>query len=141
MSDCCSSTCTNQKPLKKRPCPVNGNAYKEVSLKTILHHIKQPWAWADKDQQFYFCDDPDCDIVYFAANGATISRNELRTTVGIKEKSAHAILCYCFGVSTSDALANPQIRVYVTEQTKQKMCDCEVRNPSGKCCLKDFPPV
>ncbi|MBL6999423.1 MAG: hypothetical protein ISR73_06140 [Gammaproteobacteria bacterium] len=139
MSDCCSSSCTTQTPLKKLPCPVNGDSYKAVPLKTILHHISQPWAWAGKDQAYYFCDDADCDVVYFGADGTTISRSALRTTVGIKDRSADATLCYCFGVSRADARANPQIRAYVTEQTKHKMCDCEIRNPSGKCCLKDFP--
>jgi hypothetical protein len=27
----------------------------------------------------------------------------------------------------------------VIEQTRLHNCACDVRNPSGRCCLKDFP--
>jgi hypothetical protein len=42
-------------------------------------------------------------------------------------------------VSKTDYLDNPGTREFVVEQTKLKHCACEVQNPSGKCCLKDFP--
>lgn len=139
MSDCCSSICAEKTPHKKQRCPVNLQDYKAVAIKTITHHIKAPWAWNGQDQTYYFCDDPDCTVVYFAEDGTTILQSDLRTPVGIKDQSAQATLCYCFGVTQADAEANPQIRAYVTQQTKEKICACDTRNPSGKCCLKDFP--
>ncbi len=84
MSNCCSSRESNEKP-KKHQCPVNGNECKTVSIKTIQHHIKQPWNWAVSDQSYYFCDDPDCDVVYFGEDDSVILKAELRTVVGIKE--------------------------------------------------------
>jgi len=139
MSDCCSTTENKTAHPKKHCCPKNGIEYTEVSAKTISHHIKQAWLWNDKGLRYFFCSDPDCDIVYFGDDGSVISKTQLRTTVGVKEKSNDTPACYCFGVSKADAINNPSIRAYVMSQTKQAQCSCDVSNPSGRCCLKDFP--
>lgn len=137
MSDCCSSS-PLEKP-KKYLCPINGKEYKTVSIKTIQHQIKQPWHWQAKEQAYFFCDDPGCDVVYFGEDQSLIKKSALRSRVGIKEGKADSMICYCFDVRNKDYLNNKSIKAYVTEQTKNKTCDCEFRNPSGKCCLKDFP--
>ncbi len=139
MSDCCSNNANNNTASKKQGCPVNGNICKEVSIKTILHHIKKPWAWEQKLQAYYFCDDPDCDVVYFAQDNSIIKASELRTKVGIKEKNKQSLLCYCFAVSYADATRHPEIKQFVSDKTRVGECACEVRNPSGKCCLQNFP--
>lgn len=135
MSDCCSTSLTSKATPKRHKCPVNGKEYKEVSARTIIHHIKEPWAWKKANQTYYFCDDPECEVVYFGQDNSVINRAELRTAVGIKEKTASALLCYCFGVSFAEASANPEIRQFIIEKTKSNLCACETRNPSGKCCL------
>ncbi len=123
---------------KKYRCPANGELYPLVSPLTILHHLHEPWLWKGKKQGNYFCDDPDCEVVYFGQNGSTISKSALRTPVGIKENTEDSLICYCFGV-TKKAAAQQQIKEFVISQTKGKTCACSTRNPSGKCCLKDFP--
>jgi len=146
MSDCCSSNDTyngeegkkNTSP-RKFTCPINHEDYVAVSNKTILHHLKSPWKNKLSKEQYYFCDDPDCDVVYFGLSGSIICKAELRTVVGRKEVSDEALVCYCFGVSKSLAKQNLDIKTYVMQQTKEKNCACDVRNPSGRCCLKDFP--
>ncbi|MCG7927970.1 MAG: hypothetical protein JAY67_20820 [Candidatus Thiodiazotropha taylori] len=110
-----------------------------MSTTTILHHIKEPWSWEENQQAYYFCDEPNCEVVYFGQDNTTIKASELRTGVGIKEKNQNALLCYCFGVSFLAAEENPEIKQFVTEKTRGGICACEYRNPSGKCCLKDFP--
>jgi hypothetical protein len=124
---------------RKFTCPINKQQYIEVAKKTILQHIKSPWNNKLKDQQYYFCDDPHCNVVYFGLTGSVINKNELRTVVGKKEESDETLICYCFGVSKKLAKENAEIKTYVTQQTKEKNCACDVRNPSGRCCLKDFP--
>jgi len=37
------------------------------------------------------------------------------------------------------ALADPGIRDFVVAQTRLGLCACDTRNPSGRCCLIDFP--
>ena len=139
MPDCWSGSCGMDASPKRHRCPVNGQEYKAVSAKTILHHIKEPWSWEEKQQAYYFCEDPDCDVVYFGQDDSTINTAALRTAVGIKEKNKKAMLCYCFGISFSSAAKNPEIKQFVTDKTRNGLCACETRNPSGRCCLKDFP--
>ena len=131
---------TNQKKIpKKQTCPVNQHDYIHVSIKNILHHVKKPWNSHLKDQGYYFCDDPNCDVVYFGEDGSVIKKSELRTQVAAKENSPDALICHCFGVSLLDAKNNPGIKAFVMQHTKLGNCSCETSNPSGRCCLKDFP--
>jgi len=139
MSDCCSSIGPDGAHPKKQRCPVNGHEYSEVSVRTIAHHIKEAWGWQPTGSRYFFCDDPVCEVVYFGDDGSTILKSQLRTTVGVKEKSDDTLLCYCFGVTQRDFLNNPATRNFVVAQTKVGQCSCNTSNPSGRCCLKDFP--
>lgn len=146
MSDCCSSdksSCSSESEKKSFPrkfsCPENSKDYVAVTKKTIIHHINSPWEKVLSEEQYYFCSDPDCDVVYFGLEGAVINKSELRTKVGVKEKDDTALICYCFGVSKATAKQDTAIKAYVTQNTKESLCACEIRNPSGRCCLKDFP--
>ena len=139
MSDCCNSEGKAATTPRKFVCPENHLEYAEVSLKTILHHIKLPWLRNLKQQPYYFCHDPGCNVVYFGLDGTTITLAEVRTSIGIKDKNPESLVCYCFGVTKNDAEQHPEIKTYVTQQTRDKMCSCETSNPSGRCCLKDFP--
>ena len=139
MTEKISTTESKAAHPKKHPCPNNGLEYAEVSAKTISHHLKHAWKWKDKGVRYFFCTDPDCDVVYFGDDGSTFTKAHLRTTVGIKETSNDALACYCFGISKADAINDPSIRQYVMSQTKNAQCSCDVSNPSGRCCLKDLP--
>ena len=139
MSACCSTSCSSNQVPKRHICPANGIAYGQVPSLTIKHQIKSPWSWSPTDQGYYFCTDPDCPIVYFGEDDSTIEKTELRSEIGFKSKSEQAIVCYCFGVTKSQAKADPDIRDFVIQETKQHQCACEARNPSGKCCLSEFP--
>ena len=138
MSDCCS---TNTSPAKKTrlACPVNNQDYIEVPYRTILYHVKQPWLYEVAEQKYYFCTDPHCDVVYFAEDGTRIKKSELRSKLGIKEQSNNATLCYCFGITRQAALDDKGLKDYVIHKTRASLCSCEILNPSGRCCLKDFP--
>ena len=138
MSDCCASTCNTGNHPRKHPCPVCGKDNTEVSVQTIMHHIKQVWQWNSKNQGYYFCENPACDVVYFGEDNAVIPKSQLRTAVGIKESSPDTLLCYCFGVTRADVSNNPAIKDYVVKMTKEGVCSCETSNPSGRCCLKSF---
>jgi hypothetical protein len=136
MSDCCNKESSSFP--KKQTCPVNGKEYSLVDARTITHHIKEPWNWTPKHQGYYFCDDPDCDVVYFGQDASVVTTTQLRTEVGVKHPSDSALICYCFGVSMLEASQNESIKQFVMTETKSGNCACEVRNPSGRCCLKDF---
>ena len=139
MSDCCSSSSNTAISNKKYKCPVNGNEYHEVDVSTIIKHIKTPWNWIEASQKYYFCEDPNCDVVYYGEDNSIVTKSEVRTKVGIKEQSVESLICYCFGVTRKDVENNPDVKSFVIKQTKDKVCACESLNPSGRCCLKDFP--
>lgn len=139
MTDCCTSSKQATAFPKTHTCPSNGKTCNQVSPTTIMHHIQSPWEWHAREQGYYFCPDPDCEVVYFGEDNTTIDQSALRTRVGVKQVSDDATLCYCYGVTRSDALGNPTVRQFVVEQTRLGQCACNTRNPSGKCCLADFP--
>jgi len=142
MTDCCTNTACDRTPPKTAVCPRNGRAYAGVERRTVLHHVRQPWAHTLAHQVYYFCDDPNCDVVYFGEDQSLLIRGDLRGEVGQKSQGLDKTLCYCFDINAADIQTKDvyvQARAFVIEQTRNATCDCTVRNPSGRCCLKDFP--
>ncbi|MCU7919176.1 MAG: hypothetical protein KZQ95_12570 [Candidatus Thiodiazotropha sp. (ex Epidulcina cf. delphinae)] len=139
MVDCCSPGTTDTVPPSTRRCPKNGIEYHNVSVRTLVHHLKQPWRWHSHNRNYYFCADPGCDVVYFSEDGEVILKSQIRTLTGMKEAPNDALVCYCFGITMADTLINPGLKDFIIEQTKLGLCSCETSNPSGRCCLKDFP--
>lgn len=139
MNDCCSQPASNSNHPRKLACPVNQLEYVQVPVQTLLHHLREPWKYYLKEQAYYFCDAADCEVAYFSTDGLIIKKTELRTPLTKTDKSEDKVICYCFGVTLQDAKANPAIKAFVMQHTKLGNCACETRNPSGHCCLKNFP--
>lgn len=138
MDQCCDDKPSTDKE-RSRPCPANGHPYSRVKRKTLLHHVKHPWKNNITGQAYYFCTDVDCDVVYFGQDDTTFKTDDLRTTVWQKSDSEQANICYCFGVTKKIASSDTNFKTFVIEQTRNSLCSCETSNPSGRCCLKDFP--
>lgn len=137
---CCeNSQCEPSGNGNKHPCPANGKTGVAVSTQTLLQHIKMPWRQSLQAKQFYFCDSTDCDIVYFAADNSVFTLEQVRSPIGQKQTGSEKLICYCFGISAAQASHDPACKRFVVEQTRSGNCACESRNPSGRCCLKDFP--
>lgn len=139
MTDCCAVPKGKASNPRKHCCPRNGKEYAEVSARTVALHIHRPWAWASQGRRYFFCEDPDCKVAYFSDDDSVILKSQLRTRVGLKEQTDDALICYCFGVTRGEARTNPGAKAYVVAQTRQGLCACDTTNPSGRCCLKDFP--
>lgn len=139
MSECCTSNHISGYYPRSHSCPVNGKNYSSVKLRTLLHHVSAPWKQALTEQGYYFCTDPDCDVVYFGQDNSVIGVSKVRTHIWQKFSSDDAKLCHCFGITKAQAIADYGIKAFVTEQVKKSLCSCETSNPSGRCCLKDFP--
>lgn len=139
MADCCTPSNSKISNPNKCRCPVDGKECAEVLARTVAYHIRDSWKWNNKAERYFFCNDPACAVVYFGDDGTTIQQSQLRTLVGAKNALDDALVCYCFGVTRADAMDDSSIREYVVAQTKNKLCSCDTCNPSGRCCLKDFP--
>lgn len=144
MSSCCSSM-SKSEITKKTNCPQCGNSQHLVSYQTVLHHVVHPDNQNLKDQAFYFCDSSECPVIYFSNNELVFTQDQLRESVGQKTTNLMRTVCYCFGVTANQvideltATGRSVSKEFVTAQTKAKNCACDIRNPSGRCCLVNFP--
>jgi hypothetical protein len=146
MSECCSVNQTDSPAVMA--CPVGGRRSKRVDLLTVRSLVRQ-LPLGIPSTAYYFCDDPGCDVVYFPADPSAplFRRNDLWVRVGLKEKHDPIPVCYCFGFTRQD-IANeirgngqPTIPDKIREEVKAGRCACEVKNPSGKCCLGNVTKV
>lgn len=133
MSDCCRFASTS-----KAPCPRCGQPGLAVTTTTLLTQLRQPWNYPGRDQQHWFCSQRDCTLVYFSDSGQQLEQSQLRQAIGQKSGLPQRTLCYCYNISAEQADQDPSLKQFVIEQTTAKACACESRNPSGRCCLKDF---
>src|SRR6266481_4747851 len=133
MSDCCSVADGSKAPAVKA-CPVNGARSKQVDMLTVKSLVGQ-LPLGMPDTQYYFCDSSDCAVVYFAldAEAPRFRREDLVVRVGAKETADPIPICYCFGFTRQDIW--DEIRI--TAEVEAGRCACEIKNPSGKCCLGD----
>ena len=139
MSKCCVTNEVIDKNNKKARCPNCNNLSLHVLERTILHHIKKPWQQNIKGTPFYFCSSSSCQIIFFNIEKRFFTQEDLHTHVGIKSLKPESLLCYCFNVTRQDYLEDSSSKQFVINQTKSLHCSCETTNPSGQCCLKDFP--
>jgi len=80
-------------------------------------------------------------MVYFGDAGTRLGVSELRFLPAFKSESPEALVCYCFlhprreieselrqsGTST--------VVDRIAAKVRARECACDVRNPSGQCCL------
>ncbi len=102
MSDCCSVKAPAV-PAAVMSCPECGSRSKKVGAITVKSLIRRlPFGMAPA--QYYFCEAPACDVVYFPSNpqAPTFHRGVLPVRVGLKEKHDPVPVCYCFGVARRD---------------------------------------
>ena len=126
----CKNNCSTSTSSARHACPRNGIEYRSVSSTTVLHHLRQPWQHTLSANHYYYCNDPLCPVVYFGDDDSIIEQTRLRTRIGHKDPSSEALVCYCFGVTRTEA-RDTSVRAFVTEQTRAGTCACQTRNPSA----------
>ena len=137
MSHCCSGS--HSKPVTQA-CPQCDTACKSVEMPTLYHQVRFPENQDMISDTYYFCPTKDCLIGYFSIARNSVHKQHLRTYQNIQKDT----LCYCFDIDATDYLtalsANhaETITNFVIQRTKLGECACEIRNPSGQCCLAKF---
>lgn len=155
MSNCCSSESTTEKDTgdsccstpapRKANCPGCQHESQPVEHLTLMHQLKAPLNQQLTEGTFYFCDDNSCDVVYFNSDDMSYRLTDLRQEVGQKSSASDRMLCYCFDIRSDRVTSeiaqhgHSPSKEFVVKMTKNKQCACDIRNPSGRCCLKDFP--
>lgn len=142
MDHCCIPTKPEEPPSPSsshRLCPVSRFPGQRVAWRTVaaLTRGRLP-----ARQELWLCRDPTCPTAYFGAEGSLIGSEELRVDPGFKGGSG-GLICYCFlhrrediarEVATTGATG---ILAAIEDQVRAGNCACEVRNPSGRCCLAE----
>lgn len=142
MTECCAVDEGPAKPPPVMACPVTGSRSKQVdalTVKSLVRHLP----FGAILTRYYFCEDPNCDVVYFPwqPEAPTFRRGDLLVPVGVKERSDRVPVCYCFGVTRKDIeeeirqTGKSTFAQRIKAEVQMGNCACEVKNPSGKCCL------
>lgn len=144
MSDCCQVAAEPQKHRSRLLCRQCGSEGLPVDRTTIDALLKPESLSQVTGSQYMFCETPNCPVVYYAADGTQLKKEQVRVRVGLKETEDPIPLCYCFDVTermireeiqrTGRSTAATRIRAEVKAGT----CRCEVENPSGRCCLGEI---
>lgn len=124
------------------PCVKCSHHSKAVSRRTVLVMVKPEFLEEALSGTYRFCEARECPIVYFEEQGTrTFTVDDLRIIVGIKSSADPIPLCYCFGLDESHLrkeiaqTGTTTVPEKIAHLTREGLCACDVRNPSGKCCL------
>lgn len=142
VEDCCAQGA-------RAACPSCDTVGNDVGRQTLLHMLRPDRLGRLGDRIFRFCGSPACETVYYAEDGSeSFDVRDVRVRVGQKRPGdPSAEVCYCFGyiegmieagVAGEDGRA---IAGRIRELTKAGLCACEVRNPSGRCCLGQIATI
>ena len=125
-------------------CPVNNARCTRVDMLTVKS-LARRLPLGMPHTQYYFCDSPDCDVVYFASDAETprFCRKDLTGGVGAKQTVDPITICYCFGFTNQEICneipvkGKSRLAERIAAEVEAGRCACEVKNPSGRCCLGD----
>jgi len=122
-------------------CPDCGQAGKPVANQTVKAMLSVSLR-SVQDGDYYFCHTATCPVVYFTPEGEpSFSTSQVRERVYQKEPRADDVwVCYCFGLTAGEIRkASPELQesilTDISTGIRQGQCACELRNPTGSCCL------
>ena len=131
--------CCHPAEKGKSICPRCGEPAKTVPVITLETLLKpEAKAALESLEGFHFCKTPACDVVYFRGDIMLFT-----IPVGIKEGTVPTTLCYCFGWTKEKIEEELKTKGKTTAlddieaKMKDRGCACNIRNPSGHCCLAD----
>lgn len=123
------------------PCPRCGATGRVVRAETIQAILSPDHADGLLAVERRFCGTRDCAVLYYGADGRVVEKGAASVRVGVKETDDPVPLCYCFGFSRAEVRrdvadrGDSDIPARITAEIRAGRCACEVKNPSGACCL------
>lgn len=123
-------------------CPSCGRRGKPVTTLTVKSLVRDHTR-VSAQERYWFCRSPDCDVVYFG-NGSVFGKRDVKVRVGLKEHEDPVPLCYCFDYTRADVWRDIEKRGHtdiparIKAEVQAGLCACEVKNPSGTCCLGEI---
>lgn len=142
--DCCGSKIKTAIDAPQTACGRCGKTGRAVLRQTVAHHVKSEKLFCVKTDEYKFCASPKCAVVYYTTSGEAFTVDDVREAVTAKTEGDERPLCYCFGFTEGFARQEiaqtgaSSVPAQVSQFIKEKLCSCEVRNPSGVCCLGEI---
>jgi len=133
-------------PSERTDCPSCGARGRRVPPVTLASLVTEGTPIGDG--RYRFCRTQGCEVAYFSELGhPSIRVGSLRVRVGQKESAPDRPVCYCFGHSAADIVAEVQstggstIPEVITERCHRGEQRCPETNPQGSCCLGNVRAV
>ena len=128
---------------QKAICKRCSHKAKSVGIITLYHWLQNQFLKSIRiDVAYFFCESQNCQVVYFSnETDQYYSIRDVRNRIGIKESDSPIQVCYCFDYTEEsirdqiEQTGSSTAAEDITAKIQSKLCSCEVRNPSGKCCL------
>ncbi len=146
--ECCSEENSCKTNAEKIVCITCGAQAQKVNYKTVLMMLKFEQVKTAEESDYFLCTNLGCDTVYFSNKLNLIyNKNDIRIKIGFKEKAEPKLVCYCFDITekqiTDEVKQKGQSLIveFITEKTRNKLCACSIKNPTGKCCLKNVNKI
>jgi len=147
MRDCCLEKAedSRQEKLPVLECRQCQGLMKPIHRNVLIHQVTSPLNQSIPVETFFFCSEISCPVVYVSPSGFVVETSDMRYAVSEKSACEERTICYCYGITYSQVVneiakkGRSASKAFVIEQTQLKNCACDVRNPSGRCCLKEFP--
>jgi hypothetical protein len=115
-----------------------------VERKTVEALVRPALRDAVAEVQYYFLETPACDVVYFAQDPPRyFFTSDLAVRDACKVTEDPVPVCYCFEKTErmviDDFLAHGRSTIFeeITGHVKANECACEVKNPTGRRCLRN----
>ncbi len=114
---------------------------KKVPPITVESLVKPEFHGDLPSGEFYFCPQRECDTVYFGRESGEIRKDQLTVGVWQKEDPGDTPVCYCFDYSARDIMEDArrnspaEIPFIIRDKVRADLCECDVKNPEGTCCL------
>ena len=139
MDECCKVS--TPRVSSQTPCPDCAEVGRVVADETIRAILKRGAATPLLALQRRFCKTRTCKVLYYGADGRFVEKDAAVVRIGVKETEDPIPLCYCFNFSRADVrrevtqTGSSSIPARIAAEVKAGRCACEVKNPSGTCCL------
>jgi len=123
-------------------CPISQTKGLIVKKITLRGHVEEKYWDIISDQNYFFCPDENCPIIYFNnIDTYYFTAKEVKTRVSHKKGTQPRPICYCLNVLEhrilDEILTNKccttleDIKKYTGARTGKF---CHITNPSGRCC-------
>ncbi len=142
---CCDIKVSEDTAICKE-CNGKGKPVSEITLKSLVKELVLEAIGSLNE--FFYCETPNCGVVYFNNERQVyLHKEDMKVRVGIKETESPIPVCYCFGWTRERIFE--QIKQQgkstavkeISARIKSGECECEIKNPSGRCCLGEINKV